>query len=109
MKCPLGAYAGNEGQSSCDDCPAGKHCPALGMNEPSFCVSGYICNTTLLGLQSNGSLSQLEPCPAGFVCNLNAAPLLCPNGKWCPEGTGTPISFAGNFDKSQNYNLRSAR
>lgn len=101
LDCPLGAYAPDAGAPSCSPCPEGMHCPELGMPVARYCPPGYLCNTSLSLLSRTGSLSQLEPCPAGFICHLNAAPRLCPNGHWCPEGTTTGISFAGNFSSPQ--------
>lgn len=71
------------------------------MKDPHFCPPGYICNMSLSHLSRTATLSQIEPCPAGFTCNLNSPPLLCPHGSWCPEATATPIHFAGNMSSPQ--------
>lgn len=101
LKCPLGSYAPGTNSSACAPCPEGMHCPELGMPEARHCPAGFVCNSSLSHLSRTGALSQLEPCPAGFYCNLNQAPRLCPHGHWCPEGTATPISYAGNFSSPQ--------
>ena len=94
--CPLGSYQGAEGATRCQACPAGSLCPSLGMPEPRACPPGFLC-----GEEAAGTLSQLEPCPAGYFCALGRLPEPCPDGSWCPEGTATALPAAGNYSSPQ--------
>ncbi|XP_052778533.1 multiple epidermal growth factor-like domains protein 6 [Mya arenaria] len=108
--CSPGTYQIQQGQDSCDICPAGRSCPDLGMNYTLPCPAGYYC---LSGTQNDG-----EPCPIGrkycggealteptgpcaewYYCPAaddigDASPLtgyLCPAGSICPANTADPI------------------
>jgi len=96
VECAAGSFQGTEGSELCDLCPVGSFCPIRGMPEPRACPPGFLCRDV-----GAGSLSQLEPCPAGFVCAFGLEPEPCPAGTWCPEGTATAIPAAGNYSAPQ--------
>jgi hypothetical protein len=88
----MGSHQLNDGSEWCDACPAGKYCSLRGMPEPRECPPGFLCKEGQVG-----SLNQLEPCPAGFMCLFGQDPAPCPDGHWCPEGTGISYIIAGNY------------
>ncbi|XP_028563977.2 uncharacterized protein LOC114585457 [Podarcis muralis] len=89
-----------------DMCPAGHFCP-LGSSSPTPCPSGtFLTQPGMLSLNAclpcpGGSFCQGEGlasvsgiCHLGYYCDsLSTHPdqKLCPQGFYCPKGTGTPI------------------
>ena len=70
-------------------CPAGYYCPA-GTRSTTYavpCPKGTYRDTTM-GMD----VSDCGLCPAGYYCGAVAtsAPVICPTGKFCPEGVEVP-------------------
>jgi hypothetical protein len=75
-------------------CPQGKFCP--GNSAPQSCLPGTFANVT--------GLSACWSCSPGYYCLAEQInPLLCPNGSYCPEGTGTvqPLCPRGTYSPTQ--------
>ncbi|EKX46972.1 hypothetical protein GUITHDRAFT_57032, partial [Guillardia theta CCMP2712] len=66
-------------------CPAGYFCPRASPH-PLICPSGYYC-------ERSGFENVTGPCRAGFYCPDPGmlSGILCPVGKYCPQGSISPI------------------
>ncbi|XP_043937062.1 neurogenic locus notch homolog protein 1-like [Protopterus annectens] len=111
MACPPGLICSgglkNLPNHSSGACPIGYYCLRGDIDpKPRLCPNGTYNDH--LGL---GSLSQCTPCPSGKYCFSNGTepqPLVeptgnCPDGYYCPEGTGLPFSYPcglGNYRNS---------
>ncbi|XP_038634726.1 uncharacterized protein LOC119954022 [Scyliorhinus canicula] len=103
--CPPGTYNGQTGIRSareCLVCPAGQHCNASGLTEPSgLCTPGYYCtggSTTdkptanhLTWNVSLNSTSEYKWCPEQYY----SIGGLCPAGHYCPPGSPSPVPCDG--------------
>ena len=102
--CTAGQYCDNTGLSSpTGPCEAGYFCTG-GSSTPTpvdgivgnTCNSGHFCPEgsnqslpCLPGTYSSQPLaSQCESCPAGHFCTDGLEPSICPQGYYCPTGTG---------------------
>jgi len=70
LNCPAGMYEGND---VCNNCTASHYCRAGEIADK--CAAGYICNTTVSGLNS-------VPDPPGAEC---------PPGTYCPKGSTVEV------------------
>ena len=93
IKCPLGKYSnasGNEKETDCRPCVAGKYCGALGLEEPSGdCDPGFYCP----GGQSSRT-------PSGYICT---------PGHYCPSGSPSqrPCASGSYQDEYQRASCKS--
>jgi len=83
LACPVGTYNNLEGRASendCSDCTTGKYCPVQGAKDPAGdCAAGYFCLTK----------SPYEKPP---IDDPGKKYGICPTGKYCGTGTGTPAN-----------------
>lgn len=97
-RCPKGTFSDITGLaniSQCSACPSGKFCSDVGLTKPSgTCQEGYYCSTgsaspvaslcdLRLSICDTPSCVSLQSRSAGLSCGG-----LCPNGTYCPRGTG---------------------
>ncbi|KAL2085398.1 hypothetical protein ACEWY4_018718 [Coilia grayii] len=113
MVCPPGflCYQGldREPQRSAVFCPAGFYCPGGGINpNPILCPNGTY--GTQSGLKDE---SDCLMCPAGMFCfsqdpdqPITEPTGSCPDGHYCPPGTGPPNSFPCPPGSFRNDSLR---
>ncbi|KAJ8397174.1 hypothetical protein AAFF_G00440080 [Aldrovandia affinis] len=83
--CPAGQTAG-----MAEPCPGGHYCPT-GSAEPVPCPAGTY--------QDREKQAACRPCEPGYYCDEHfgavngTAPQQCPQGHYCPTGTGVPTQF----------------
>ncbi|KAL8270980.1 hypothetical protein Esti_005101 [Eimeria stiedai] len=83
--CPQGTFLSASGawnEDQCQACPPGRFCALPGLAAPSgVCSIGFFCTS-----------KSTSPGDAASIC---------PEGKYCPEGTGDPIPCEGGTYQSQ--------
>lgn len=108
MACPSGKYC-PRGTEYPINCPAGTYNPYTGAGRPEDCLScprGQYCEEGASEITGNCSLGHYcpfnstkatqYPCPANTYRDRESAYdqnhcSVCPNGHYCPEGTGEPL------------------
>ncbi|CAG9314260.1 unnamed protein product [Blepharisma stoltei] len=111
IPCAMGYYNTQTQQSSCTQCGSGYYCTGSTAIQTN-CPTGYHCpvgtrysNEYPCGPGTYADVTNLETCntcPAGRECNNAAtnANSLCPQYKYCPEGTGYGlICPSGSYNK----------
>lgn len=81
-QCEVGTYQSQEGQSSCDPCPAGSYCDGSDTSTYITCIVGYYCpegtrysteypcpEGTYNDQTGRGAEGQCKNCPAGYYCD----------------------------------------
>lgn len=114
IPCSVGTYQNQTGQSTCEDCPAGKYCDETGIAtntvlDAKLCAAGHYCQgaTTvekpIRTAHSGSSCASGKYCPTGtateIVCPGGTYDkrkgisqcMTCPKGYYCPEGSTEPI------------------
>lgn len=102
--CPAGYYC--TGDSAKAECPAGAFCPEGSTQVFQYCPTGTYSDSTRLT-----NVTECTPCPAGKYCSgvgrtspngnctqgffcppasTNSTWQICPQGKYCEQGVGTP-------------------
>ena len=74
--CAAGKYTGTPGNTACLDCDPGKLC-VEGSSAPQPCPGGRHANQTVLNI-------------TGFLSDLDAECIICPEGTSCPVGSAEP-------------------
>ena len=111
--CPPGTYNSFNGQSQCQPCALGFHCPNFAMSEPRACEAGYVCDE--VGM----TLARL--CPPGLYClaytistdpdstavslyggQVGVPPFLCPPGTYCLGGVQSATMTDGDVNFPQS-------
>ncbi|XP_061449372.1 neurogenic locus notch homolog protein 4-like [Rhineura floridana] len=118
VACQKGTYQSEEGNESCDLCPAGFFCEpsnkSAAIQAPKPCPPGHVCPPgTTSGTEhpcSRGTYgpkagaaeeSDCEPCPAGMYCSspgLSQPTGLCHQGYYCTRGAVNPTPIRHRVD-----------